>query len=131
MDFADTKELSTRQFLLTNVLTETGNDGKQFLKFRVPLDLMAGEIPLIGGFPYTPPPPVSETSPQWEGPTLFIKGKNSPYINRKNIPTCEAYFPNMQLVTLDAGHWVHAERPGETTDAVAKFIAGERVDNRE
>jgi pimeloyl-ACP methyl ester carboxylesterase len=92
---------------------------------------MAGEIPEIGGFPYTPPPPVSETSPQWEGPTLFLKGKKSPYINRKNIPICEAYFPNMQLVTLDAGHWVHADQPGETTDAVAKFIAGERVDNRE
>jgi pimeloyl-ACP methyl ester carboxylesterase len=124
-------DVATRQFLLTNVLNKDDGDGKSYLAFRVPLDIMAGEIPEIGGFPYTPPPPVSETSPQWEGPTLFLKGKKSPYINRKNIPICEAYFPNMQLVTLDAGHWVHADQPGETTDAVAKFIAGERVDNRE
>lgn len=113
------------------MLNKTDDDGKTYLAFRVPLKLMEEEIPQIGGFPYTPPPPVSETSPQWEGPALFLKGKNSPYINRKNIPTCEAFFPNMQLVTLETGHWVHAQAPTETTDAVAKFIAGERVDNRE
>ncbi|GMK54377.1 hypothetical protein CspeluHIS016_0109630 [Cutaneotrichosporon spelunceum] len=124
-------DVAIRQFLLTNVLNKDDGDGKSYLAFRVPLDIMAEEIPEIGGFPYTQPPPVTEDSPQWDGPALFIKGKKSPYINRKNIPVCEAYFPNMQLVTLDTGHWVHAEQPAQTTDAVAKFIAGERVDNRE
>ncbi|BEJ12053.1 hypothetical protein CspHIS471_0205130 [Cutaneotrichosporon sp. HIS471] len=124
-------DAAVRAFLLTNVLNKDDGDGKSYLAFRVPLDVMAQEIPEIGGFPYTAPPPVTETSPQWEGPTLFLKGKKSPYINRKNIPICEAYFPNMQLVSIDAGHWVHADQPAETTDVVAKFIASERVDNRE
>lgn len=115
-------ELSIRQFLLTN--TKTADDGGH-LVFRLPLTLLSEEIPSIGTFPYTPPPPVSETSPIWDGPVMFLKGGQSKYINRRNIPVCEAFFPNMRLETLDAGHWVHAAQPAETVRLIKEFVHGQ------
>ncbi|WWC60096.1 uncharacterized protein I303_102660 [Kwoniella dejecticola CBS 10117] len=112
--------LPTRQFLLTNTRQTHGHD--PHLVFRIPLTLLSSSIKHIGDFPYPPPPPVSSTSPTWEGATLFLKGAQSKYINRKNIPVAEAFFPNMMLETLETGHWVHAEKPHETVDLVKKFV---------
>ncbi len=75
-----------------------------------------------------PPPPVTPKSPQWNGPTLFIKGEHSRYLNRHNIPVAEAFFPNMRLETLDTGHWVHAEKPSETVKLIEDFVKGVRND---
>jgi pimeloyl-ACP methyl ester carboxylesterase len=77
-------------------------------------------MPNIGDFPFDPSdePPVS-----WSGPTLFLKGEHSKYINRKNIPVAEKFFPNMQLQVLDAGHWVHAEQPLETVRLSHDFLS--------
>ncbi|KAJ9116082.1 hypothetical protein QFC20_000755 [Naganishia adeliensis] len=106
------KSLPTRQFLLTNAITAPDKT----VKFRIPLDIIHESIPSIGEFPYQP----GEVS--WSGPTLFIKGEHSNYINRRNIPVCKEFFPSMELETLDAGHWVHAERPMEFVDLVDKFV---------
>ena len=92
------------------------------LTFRIPLTLLSHSIPAIGYFPYKPPPPVTRISPTWNGPTLFIKGKQSRYLNRHNIPIAQAFFPNMKLEELDTGHWVHAERPMETVKLVEDFV---------
>jgi pimeloyl-ACP methyl ester carboxylesterase len=104
--------LPTRQFLLTNTMTKPDKT----LGFRIPLDILSSSIPAIGNFPYFP------GQVTWEGPTLFVKGEHSKYINRRNLPDCKAFFPNMKLETLDAGHWVHAERPTEYVDIVTRFI---------
>ncbi|OCF34688.1 mitochondrial protein [Kwoniella heveanensis CBS 569] len=112
--------LPTRQFLLTNTRQAHGAD--PHLVFRIPLQLLSDAIKHIGDFPYSPPPPVSPTSPIWDGPTLFLKGAQSKYINRKNIPVAEAFFPKMKLETLDTGHWVHAEKPNETVELVKRFV---------
>ncbi|WWD15607.1 hypothetical protein CI109_100029 [Kwoniella shandongensis] len=114
--------LATRQFLLTNARTTHGAD--PHLVFRNPLQLLSTSILHIGDFPYKPPPPVTPSSPEWKGPTLFLKGEHSRYINKHNIPTAKAFFPNMRLEVLDAGHWVHAERPKETVDLVKEFVEG-------
>jgi pimeloyl-ACP methyl ester carboxylesterase len=45
------------------------------------------------------------------------------YINRKNIPICDAFFPNARHVTLDTGHWVQAEQPRDFVDELVKFVA--------
>jgi len=113
-----------RQFLLTNLRSDKDESGKSIMRFRVPLQLLGDAIPSIGDFPYTPPPPVSATSPQWTGPTVFIKGAKSKYINSRNIPVCEAFFPNATIETLDAGHWVHSEKPLEVVEIVAKLVQG-------
>jgi pimeloyl-ACP methyl ester carboxylesterase len=118
--------LSTRQFLLTNAVTHTKH-GRKVLDFRIPLDILAKAIPNLGQFPYTPPPPVTPTSPQWLGPVLFIRGARADYIREDNIPVCRAFFPNVKLVSIDAGHWVHAEKPKETGDAIIHFVKSVEV----
>ena len=113
---------ATRQFLLTNTRTTTGPD--PHLTFRIPLPLLAASIPSIGDFPYAPPPPGTTSTVKWDGPTLFLKGKHSKYINRHNIPVAQAFFPNMRLEVLDTGHWVHAEDPSGTMRLVEEFVKG-------
>jgi pimeloyl-ACP methyl ester carboxylesterase len=104
------------------MVSDQDESGKSFLRFRLPVQLLKEEVPSIGEFPYTPPPPVSATSPQWMGPVLVLKGAQSKYVNRRNIPICEAFFPNCRVEILDAGHWVHAEKPAETVELVGQFI---------
>ncbi len=58
------------------------------------------------------------------GPTLFIRGGNSPYVQESALPQIEALFPNYQLETIEgAGHWVHAEKPVELIDEVEQFLS--------
>lgn len=108
--------LPTRQFLLTNTRSTGGPDAH--LTFRLPLKLLSAAIPSIGDFPYDP----AQSPPQWTGPTLFLKGEHSKYINKRNIPVAKEYFPNMRLEVLDAGHWVHAEQPAETVRIIDEFL---------
>ncbi|KAK4706015.1 hypothetical protein P7C70_g188, partial [Phenoliferia sp. Uapishka_3] len=108
-------DLGVRQFLLTNLSRETSTSP---YGFRLPLSYLQDALGEIGEFPYE-----VGAGTKWEGPALFIKGAKSKYINRKNIPLIKEFFPNMKLSTLEAGHWVHAERPKEFMDAVAEFCA--------
>lgn len=105
---------SVRAFLLHNLVAPSKGEP---LQFRIPLSIIENGIDGIGDFPHTPGEQI------WHGPTLFVKGAKSKYINRRNVPVMEQYFPNMKLETLDAGHWVHAERPQEFVDLVSKFIS--------
>ncbi|KAK7462740.1 hypothetical protein VKT23_007327 [Stygiomarasmius scandens] len=108
------KDASVVAFLLTNIIIPSGPT--EYVHFRIPLDILGDAIPEIGSFPYAP----GET--KFEGNTLFIKGEKSNFINRHNIPAVEAFFPNMKMQTLDAGHWVHGERPNEFKKLVLDFI---------
>lgn len=71
--------LAIRQFLLTN--TRLSKSPSPHLTFRIPLSLLSAAIPQIGDFPYSPPPPVSSESPQWNGPVLLIKAEQ----DRKSV----------------------------------------------
>jgi pimeloyl-ACP methyl ester carboxylesterase len=109
---ANMQMLPTRQFLLTN--TRTTPSGH--LTFRIPLQVLHTAIPHIGDFPYAP------SSVSWDGPTMFMKGEHSRYLNKHNIPVAKAFFPNMRLEVLDTGHWVHAEKPAQTVDLIDDFV---------
>lgn len=55
-------------------------------------------------------------------PTLFIRGELSNYILDEDIADIENQFPDSSVQTVaNAGHWVHAEAPGEFMDAVLSF----------
>ncbi|QRW04544.1 Abhydrolase domain-containing protein [Ceratobasidium sp. AG-Ba] len=105
---------SVRAFLLHNLVAPSKGEP---LQFRIPLSIIENGIDGIGDFPHTP------GKEKWDGPTLFVKGAKSKYINRRNTPVMEQYFPNMRLEVLDAGHWVHAEKPQEFVDLVSKFVS--------
>ncbi|GAA5962725.1 hypothetical protein JCM3765_006180 [Sporobolomyces pararoseus] len=106
-------DLGIRQFLLTNLDRASPSDP---YKFRLPLSYLRNAIDEIGHFPYTPGERI------FDKPSLFLKGKKSKYINSKNIPIINQFFPNSRLETLDAGHWVHAERPKEFVDLLDGFL---------
>lgn len=128
------KDLGVRQFLLTN-LTRNPPDAKTW-SWRIPVDIIQSNISQIGDFPYNAPgqdtadTPGSEQneSRSWDGETLFIKGTKSKYVNRRNIPTNQAYFPNSKLVTMDTGHWCQAEKPIEFVEVVETFLQGRTKD---
>ncbi len=51
---------------------------------------------------------------RYEGPALFIRGGRSPYVSDHDIPLIRHYCPRAAVATLEgAGHWLHAEQPGE------------------
>ena len=52
---------------------------------------------------------------------LFIRGNRSNYIPLGS-PLLKQYFPNSRVVSLDAGHWVHAEKPLEFTQTALQFL---------
>ncbi|EMD31298.1 hypothetical protein CERSUDRAFT_100492 [Gelatoporia subvermispora B] len=106
------KDPMTRAFLLTNF--DTSHHGP--LKPKIPIDIVGNSIPELGSFPYEP----GERT--WEGTTLFIRGTKSRYINERNTAIAKRFFPNMIMKTLDAGHWVHSERPHEFKALVEDFI---------
>jgi len=44
--------------------------------------------------------------------TIFIKGKNSDYINKNDVVLINDKFPNSKIISIpNSGHWIHAENP--------------------
>lgn len=59
----------------------------------------------------------------YEGPTLFIKGANSNYIQEEELSDYQQCFPQAKLTTIpNAGHWIHAEQPQAFIEAVQHFL---------
>jgi esterase len=52
-------------------------------------------------------------------PTLFIRGGQSDYITREDLPQIKEQFPQSRVETIDfAGHWVHAQAPDEVVQLI-------------
>ncbi|HEX5170286.1 MAG TPA: alpha/beta fold hydrolase [Cyclobacteriaceae bacterium] len=60
---------------------------------------------------------------KFDKPTLFIRGLHSDYIEDADMGYIKTIFPQANLVTLETGHWVQAERPVEFVEVVNKFLA--------
>lgn len=58
----------------------------------------------------------------FDKPVLFIRGANSSYVLDSDFERIQEYFPFAKLETLDAGHWVQAEKPKEFVDSVTKWL---------
>jgi pimeloyl-ACP methyl ester carboxylesterase len=56
-------------------------------------------------------------------PTLLIGGGPQSHISQDKIAEAVARIPHCDLVTIPAGHNVHANRPGEFADAVLGWLA--------
>ncbi|KAF8813461.1 mitochondrial protein [Phlegmacium glaucopus] len=124
------QDISIRQFLLTNLQLPTPSRSASHdtlhdkAKFIVPLDILERSIEALGSFPYEYDKENQVAPSTYDGPTLVVKGVKSSYINHKNIPALRAFFPNMRMEELDAGHWVHAEKPNEFRKLVVDFLRG-------
>ncbi len=103
-------DLGTKQFLLKN-LTRKENDNTKFeWKFNLPI--IAKNIHEVG----------VETTGGSTAPTLFIRGENSDYISSEDEAEIKKLYPNSEIVSINSGHWVHAEKPEEFYNAVMKLL---------
>ncbi|MGH6899990.1 MAG: alpha/beta fold hydrolase [Geminicoccaceae bacterium] len=106
-------DATIRNFLLQNLIkTDAG------FVWRVNLEALAANLPELVGFP-TP-----DEGAAYHGPTLFIAGGRSPYIEAEHRPLIARLFPRAEHVVIEgAGHWVHAERPAQLLAEVRRFLA--------
>lgn len=85
-------------------------------RWRLNLDVLARDMPDIIGFP--------EVSGEFLGPTLFLTGADSDYVQREHRDRIKSLFPKAVFAKIPgAGHWLHADRPREFEAAVAAFLS--------
>lgn len=85
-------------------------------RWKLNLDVLAADMDKIIGFP--------EVSGTFDGPTLFLSGANSDYVQHAHRAAIKALFPQSHFAKISgAGHWLHAEKPREFEASVAAFCA--------
>jgi pimeloyl-ACP methyl ester carboxylesterase len=58
-------------------------------------------------------------------PVWLVRGGNSGYVREENKEALRSHFPQIQLHTVDgAGHWIHAEKPGEVLALMREWVLG-------
>lgn len=104
-------QAGVRAFLLQNL--ERVGDG---FGWEPNLAMLRAELDTIMGFPDFP-------GATFEGPVLWVRGDQSNYIARGDMPAMRALFPETELVTIHgSGHWVHSEKPKEFVEALRTFL---------
>ncbi len=63
-----------------------------------------------------------ETTEPIDVKTLFIYGSKSGYIIPSEIDSIRSIYPSARFEEVDAGHWIHAERPDELVSLVKGFL---------
>uniref|UniRef100_UPI004047E713 alpha/beta fold hydrolase n=1 Tax=Algoriphagus sp. TaxID=1872435 RepID=UPI004047E713 len=103
-------ELGIRQFLLKSL----GRDTNGFA-WKINLSVITQHIEEVGK--------ALDEETVFEGPTLFLGGANSSYIQEKDLPYITRHFPNCTWISIpNAGHWLHAEQPQAVVAAMRKFL---------
>ncbi len=101
----------TRAFLLQNLILDD-----QGARWRPNLPVIEAALPAISGWP-------EDEAGSYDGPTLFIYGGKSDYVQQDHRATIEGYFPQAKYVEIpEAGHWVHAERLDDFLAALTPFL---------
>jgi pimeloyl-ACP methyl ester carboxylesterase len=101
-----------RAFLLQNLVARN-----ETYVWRINLSAIEAGLTGLSQFPLTG----SETA--FAGPALFVAGERSGYVAPEHHGTIREYFPRANFAVLDgAGHWPHAERPGDFLSVVESFL---------
>jgi pimeloyl-ACP methyl ester carboxylesterase len=101
---------SVRAFLLQNLRFAPN------LAWRIDLPAITAALSSIEDWP--------APATTYDGPTLFVAGARSDYIQPAHRPVIRALFPTARFVTVkEAGHWVHAENPTGFAGVVEAFLA--------
>jgi esterase len=83
--------------------------------WRIGLDEIATAIPDLEGWE-TP-------AGTYSGPTLFVSGAHSDYVQPEHRPVIRALFPTARFVSVkNAGHWLHADNPAGFLSVVEAFL---------
>jgi pimeloyl-ACP methyl ester carboxylesterase len=107
---AHVPEPDVRQFLLKNLQRKPEGG----FKWKLNLPAISDNIRNIG-LPL-------QFEGKYEKPTLFVRGARSNYIRDDDFDGIRKIFPAAEFETLDAGHWVPAEKPREFVDLVMNWL---------
>lgn len=103
-----------RNFLLQNL--RRSDDG---WRWQLNLEVLGKDLADVSGWNEA----WSRSATPYEGPTLWIAGANSAYVEDEYAPAMEALFPRVRRVTVkEAGHWVHSERPDVFVQVLEAFL---------
>jgi esterase len=103
-------EPDVRQFLLKNLQRKPEGG----FTWKINLESLDKNIEKIGAG--------VDASKKFEKPTLFIHGSKSNYVRDEDLPLIKNIFPKSEVVTLETGHWIQAEKPKEFVEAVINFL---------
>ena len=114
---ADVLDPQLRAFALMNVLHDRKTNT---LSWRLGLDNLVSQLQVIAGADVA-----GKSFEPYTGPTLFVKGGASMYMNQRHLRATASLFPNYRLKTIEgAGHWVHVTNPKDLQDSVGTLIKG-------
>lgn len=100
-----------RAFLLQNLLREEGQ-----WRWRINLPALAGKMAKISDFP-------AKAGSIYPGPSLFVHGADSPYLDSAGQTAIAQYFPQARIVSIaNAGHWVYADQLEAFLQALQDFL---------
>lgn len=103
-------EPDVRQFLLKNL----GRDAEGRFQWKINLHAIDENIEAMGaGMIF---------SGKHDGPALFIRGEKSNYYVPGDEAIIKAIFPQAEVVSLDTGHWVQAEKPEAFAQVVLTYL---------
>ncbi len=101
----------TRLFLLQNLVRENGG-----FRWRLNLPVLSEYHDDLMDFP-------DHSGRRFDGPVLFVTGGQSDYVTAAHRKAVLQKFPGAGFETIHgAGHWVHADKPGVTCEAIARFL---------
>lgn len=85
--------------------------------WQIGLNEIAQSFSTIEGWPTSLP------YTQWDGPTLFLRGGNSPYVQPEHHALIHQLFPQARIQTISGtGHWLHVEAPHLFKEAMLDFL---------
>jgi esterase len=102
---------STRAFLLQSL--DLRSDPPRWI---LNLDVLERDMDRITGWP--------DIVGQFDGPTLFLSGGRSDYVQPQHRAPIKMLFPQARFAKLpDAGHWLHAEAPRAFIDTALHWFS--------
>lgn len=103
---------STIAFLLKSLFEENGT-----WRWRFNLSLLVRDYALLSDW--------SLSGQQvYNGVVLFIKGERSDYILAQYEDAIKIQFPKARAKLVNAGHWLHAEKPQVVNSLITKHLLG-------
>lgn len=103
-----------RQFLLSNLVRDESKGSSGF-RWRINLPVLERSYENLRAAP--------ASDGKYLGPVLFLRGEHSAYIRQEHREAILSRFPKARVKTLmQAGHWLHAEKPESFNRLVAEFF---------
>ncbi len=63
-----------------------------------------------------------DSAKPFANPVLFVQSSRSGYMRESDATDIHRLFPKAEIVSVDAGHWIHSEAPERFSELVGSFL---------